>query len=543
MSIASATELPFADASFGTVLSNCVIEHIVDNDAVLREIARVLRPGGTFATTLPSEHFADMLLGSTVLRRLRLDAAVAAYGRFFNRISYHHHVHEPAEWRRRLARRRPARRRPPVLLLGARPPRVRRLALPRRPEPDRPQADRSVGAAPVADEAVRAMDAAVLRRAAAPAGGRLPVRPVRASRSVKRAFWPLVVLIALLGLTARLWNLDFDQRQHLHPDERFWSMTSDAIDSAPGARSPRNGGRSAARLARRQRSPANPYVGMESFVYGPVRCAGTGRRRGCTTAWSTATNRPTPSRTRCDAIGVPLIDDAGAPRFDDALRGRPRRPAVRRARRHPHHRRHRLDRPAPRRPDGRRGRSRAVRVLGAGHPARALPRLRAVPRPHQRADGAGRVAHRSQRRSAASGADRRWSPAWPVALPVAVKLTGASLVAVVGSAASRCSSGTAGAATGPAVAVGVGAPSSFRFFNPAAFNGLGSRCRQPFTDDVQLAATAANRPRRRRSSGPTDPRSCSHWCGWGRSPSAQGRSSQRRRRRRVPIAARHSSDG
>ena len=52
---ASATVLPYADASFNTVISNCVIEHIPDNDAVLAEIFRVLRPGGVFATTLPSE--------------------------------------------------------------------------------------------------------------------------------------------------------------------------------------------------------------------------------------------------------------------------------------------------------------------------------------------------------------------------------------------------------------------------------------------------------------------------------------------------------
>ncbi len=102
VALASATELPFADHAFRTVLSNCVIEHIVDNKAVLTEIARVLQPGGTFATTLPSEHFADMLLGSTVLRRLGANRLAAAYGRFFNRISFHHHVYEPAEWQRRL---------------------------------------------------------------------------------------------------------------------------------------------------------------------------------------------------------------------------------------------------------------------------------------------------------------------------------------------------------------------------------------------------------------------------------------------------------
>jgi SAM-dependent methyltransferase len=101
--VASATDLPFPDASFSTVLSNCAIEHMPDLDRVLSEIARVLRPGGTFATTLPSEHFADMLLGSTVLRRLRLHRGAAAYGRFFHRISHHHHVDPPDTWRRRLA--------------------------------------------------------------------------------------------------------------------------------------------------------------------------------------------------------------------------------------------------------------------------------------------------------------------------------------------------------------------------------------------------------------------------------------------------------
>ena len=99
---ASGTQLPFASESFNTVISNCVIEHIPDNAAVLREISRVLRPGGVFATTLPSEHYPEYLLGATAFRKVGLRGASKAYGDFFNRISYHYHVYTPQEWRRRL---------------------------------------------------------------------------------------------------------------------------------------------------------------------------------------------------------------------------------------------------------------------------------------------------------------------------------------------------------------------------------------------------------------------------------------------------------
>lgn len=98
---ASATRMPFPDGSFATVLSNCVIEHIPDVDAVVSEIARVLRPGGTFATTLPSEHYPEFLLGATLARRAGLGRAGKAYGDAFNRISHHHHVDPPAVWNAR----------------------------------------------------------------------------------------------------------------------------------------------------------------------------------------------------------------------------------------------------------------------------------------------------------------------------------------------------------------------------------------------------------------------------------------------------------
>lgn len=47
--------LPFADASFDRVLCTEVLEHIPDDGATIREIVRVLRPGGTVAVSVPDQ--------------------------------------------------------------------------------------------------------------------------------------------------------------------------------------------------------------------------------------------------------------------------------------------------------------------------------------------------------------------------------------------------------------------------------------------------------------------------------------------------------
>ena len=49
-----ATCLPFADASFDRVIAAEVLEHIPDDERAIRELARVLRPGGTIAVTVPA---------------------------------------------------------------------------------------------------------------------------------------------------------------------------------------------------------------------------------------------------------------------------------------------------------------------------------------------------------------------------------------------------------------------------------------------------------------------------------------------------------
>jgi SAM-dependent methyltransferase len=48
-----ALALPFATSSFDRVIASEILEHIPDDHAAIAELARVLRPGGTMAVTVP----------------------------------------------------------------------------------------------------------------------------------------------------------------------------------------------------------------------------------------------------------------------------------------------------------------------------------------------------------------------------------------------------------------------------------------------------------------------------------------------------------
>ena len=59
--VADVQELPFADSAFDAVIANHMLFHVDDRRQALGEIARVLRPGGTFrATTIGVEHLREL---------------------------------------------------------------------------------------------------------------------------------------------------------------------------------------------------------------------------------------------------------------------------------------------------------------------------------------------------------------------------------------------------------------------------------------------------------------------------------------------------
>lgn len=70
--------LPFADESFDAVSTLDVLEHVADREAVVSEVLRVLRPGGTWTVTVPY---------GGALARLSPENMAADYPRLFSLLS------------------------------------------------------------------------------------------------------------------------------------------------------------------------------------------------------------------------------------------------------------------------------------------------------------------------------------------------------------------------------------------------------------------------------------------------------------------------
>lgn len=95
------TRLPFASASADLILATDVIEHVEDDSAALREIARVLKPGAAVILSVPT--FAslwglqdDLAHHKRRYRKAGLEAQVRAAGLTVSRSFYFNYILFPA---------------------------------------------------------------------------------------------------------------------------------------------------------------------------------------------------------------------------------------------------------------------------------------------------------------------------------------------------------------------------------------------------------------------------------------------------------------
>jgi len=108
--LADATAMPFPDGSFDRVIAAEVLEHIPADQAALDELARVLRPGGIAAVTVPawlpericwrlSEAYHNVPGGHVrIFTRPELEAKLARSGLAVGGHHHAHALHSPYWW-------------------------------------------------------------------------------------------------------------------------------------------------------------------------------------------------------------------------------------------------------------------------------------------------------------------------------------------------------------------------------------------------------------------------------------------------------------
>ncbi len=104
--------LPFCDATFDRVICSEVLEHLDDDRGAMRELARVLRPGGTMAVTVPrygpelvnwalSDEYHSVKGGHIrIYRRRQLLERLRASGLEVTGTGHAHGLHSPYWWLR-----------------------------------------------------------------------------------------------------------------------------------------------------------------------------------------------------------------------------------------------------------------------------------------------------------------------------------------------------------------------------------------------------------------------------------------------------------
>ena len=95
----SGDAIPISNNFFRTIFSNSVLEHIPDLPPVLKEVHRLLAPGGRVYVTVPSDRFDDFTVGNQFLTFLGFDQLASYYRSWFNSFWHHYHFYSLDQWK------------------------------------------------------------------------------------------------------------------------------------------------------------------------------------------------------------------------------------------------------------------------------------------------------------------------------------------------------------------------------------------------------------------------------------------------------------
>lgn len=108
--IGDALALPYADGTFDYVIASEILEHVWADDALIRELIRVLKLGGTLVVTVPrwlpervcwllsDEYHSNEGGHVRIYRASQLRAKINSAGMAFRHAHYAHGLHTPFWW-------------------------------------------------------------------------------------------------------------------------------------------------------------------------------------------------------------------------------------------------------------------------------------------------------------------------------------------------------------------------------------------------------------------------------------------------------------
>ncbi len=108
--IGDALALPYVDGTFDCVIASEILEHVPADDALIRELIRVLKPGGALVVTVPrwmpervcwllsQEYHSNEGGHVRIYRASQLRAKIETAGVAFSRSHHAHGLHTPFWW-------------------------------------------------------------------------------------------------------------------------------------------------------------------------------------------------------------------------------------------------------------------------------------------------------------------------------------------------------------------------------------------------------------------------------------------------------------